>query len=128
MAKAKIMIIDDEEDFLRLTKMNLEDTGKFEVMTLANAKDIIPRLHNFKPDLILLDLLMPGIGGIDVCEILNKDLAEQSVPVIVLSALDKNSDKLKAYQEGVVDYLVKPIEKEALIASIDKALQSKYGQ
>lgn len=128
MTKARIMIIDDEEDFLRLTKMNLEDTGRFEVMTLANAKDILLRLHNFKPDLILLDLLMPGIGGIEVCEILNKDLAEQSVPVIVLSALDKNSDKLKAYQEGVVDYLVKPIEKEALIASIDKALQSKYGQ
>lgn len=128
MGKVKIMIVDDEEDFLKLTKMNLEDSGKFEVMTLASAKEIIPCVHNFKPNLILLDLLMAGIGGIEVCEMLNNDPVGKSVPVIVLTALNKNTDKLKAYQSGVVDYLVKPIEKEELIISIDKALQSKYGQ
>jgi two-component system alkaline phosphatase synthesis response regulator PhoP len=128
MGKVKIMIVDDEEDFLKFTKMNLEDSGKFEVMTLASAKEIIPHVHNFKPNLILLDLLMAGIGGIEVCEMLNNDPVGKSVPVIVLTALNKNTDKLKAYQSGVVDYLVKPIEKEELIISIDKALQSKYGQ
>ena len=67
MTRKKILVIDDEQDFLRITKLNLEATGKFEVMTLPTAKDIINTVHNFKPDLILLDLLMPVIGGIDAC-------------------------------------------------------------
>ena len=128
MAKARIMIIDDEEDYLFITKMNLEDAGKFEVMTLANAKEVIARVHSFKPDLILLDLLMPGIGGMEVCEILNDDPIGQSVPLIVISALDKSTDKLNVYKEGVVDYIVKPIEKDELVQRIERALKHKYGK
>lgn len=125
MAKSKILIIDDENDFLMITKMNLEDTGKFEVLTLPSAKDVISSLHSFQPDLILLDLLMPGIGGVEVCEILNKDPLGQSVPVIVITALNKSVDKANAYKEGVVDYLVKPIERDELILRIEKAIQLK---
>jgi len=125
MAKSKILIIDDENDFLMITKMNLEDTGKFEVLTLPSAKDVISNLHSFQPDLILLDLLMPGIGGVEVCEILNKDPLGQSVPVIVITALNKSVDKANAYKEGVVDYLVKPIERDELISRIEKAIQLK---
>jgi len=125
MAKSKILIIDDENDFLMITKMNLEDTGKFEVLTLPSAKDVISNLHSFQPDLILLDLLMPGIGGVEVCEILNKDPLGQSVPVIVITALNKSVDKANAYKEGVVDYLVKPIERDELILRIEKAIQLK---
>jgi len=125
MAKAKIMIIDDEEDFLSITRMNLEDTGKFEVLALKNAKELIPQLHSFKPDLILLDLLMPEIGGVEACEILNKDPLGQSIPVIAISALNKNVDKYNVYKEGVVDYIVKPVEKDELIQRIEKILRFK---
>ncbi|MCX5695286.1 MAG: response regulator [Candidatus Omnitrophica bacterium] len=128
MNKKKILVVDDEIDFLKVMRLNLEETGRFEVVTLESAKEIIPSLHSFRPDLILLDLLMPGTGGMEVCEMLNADPIGQEVPVIVLSALDKYTDKLKAFQRGVVDYLVKPIEKGELITSIDKAFQSKYGQ
>ena len=123
--KKRVLIIDDEEDFLKITKLNLQECGSFEVMTLPNAKDLISRLHNFKPDVILLDLLMPGIGGIEACEMLNKDPLGQRTPVIILTALQKDSDKISAYREGIVDYLVKPIEKKDLIAKIEKALQFK---
>ena len=123
--KRRILIIDDEKDFLKITKLNLEETGRFEVMALSNAKDMISWLHNFKPDVILLDLVMPGIGGIEACEMLNKDPLGQKVPVIILSALEKDVDKLSVYKKGIMDYLVKPIEKKDLIAKIEKILQDK---
>ena len=119
------MAIDDEEDFLKIVKLNLVETDKYEVLTLSSVKDIISQVHSFKPDIILLDLLMPAVGGLEACEMLNNDPMGSNIPIIVLSALDKNMDKLKAYRLGVVDYLVKPIEKKDLIASIEKALQSK---
>lgn len=125
MEKKKILLIDDEEDFLNFTKLNLEESGKFEVMTLSSAKDTISQIHSFNPQLILLDMLMPGAGGIEVCEMLNNDPIGQRIPIIILSALDKHGDKLQAYKTGVVGYLVKPIEKDTLIAKIEKVLQAK---
>lgn len=125
MKKMKVLLIDDEEDFLKITRLNLEDTGKFEVMALNNAKEIILQLHNFKPDIILLDLLMAGLGGIEACDMLNKDPIGQKTPIIVLTALDNDADKLTAYKKGIVDYLAKPIDKDTLVAKIEKALENK---
>ena len=128
MLKKKILAVDDEEDFLKIIKLNLEVTGKYEVLTLPTAKDIIAQAKNFKPDVILLDLLMPGIGGIEACKRLKEDLPKKDTPIIILSALDKDEDKLKAYKEGIVDYITKPIEAPELIAKIEKVLEYKQGQ
>ncbi len=128
MAKKKVMIVDDEVDFLKMVKLNLEDTEKFEVLALSSANDIIAQLHSFKPDVILLDMVMPGIGGIEACEMLNKDPIGQVLPILILSALDKDKDKLMAYKKGIVGYLTKPIEKDILIGKIENALYSKYTQ
>lgn len=125
MEKSRILIVDDEQDFLMMVRLNLEDTGKFEVMTLSNANEIIARLHSFKPNLILLDMVMPGIGGIEICDMLNSDPLGQTLPIIILSALDKDKDKLMAYKKGVVGYLTKPVEKDVLIAKIESALYFK---
>jgi len=123
--KKKIMIIDDEQDFLEITKLNLEGTGKYEVMPLSNTKDIIPKLRSFDPDVILLDILMPGKDGLQICEMLNSDPIGKEKPIIIISALIKNEDKLRAYKLGVIDYLTKPVEKNSLIFSIDKAMRFK---
>jgi len=125
MDKKRILIIDDEKDFLTIVKMNLEKTDKYTVMTLSNAKDIISQIHAFKPEVILLDLLMPSIGGIEACEILNKDPFAQKIPVIIVSALEKQTDKLEAYKLGVTDYIVKPVEIDELVTKIEKALRYK---
>ncbi|MDD5422089.1 MAG: response regulator [Candidatus Omnitrophota bacterium] len=125
MDKRKVLIVDDEEDFLMITKLNLEDSGKYEVMTLSDANGIVAQVNSFEPDVILLDILMPNVGGIDACKALNADPKAKSIPIIVLSALGRDDDKLNAYKVGVVDYLVKPIEKDALIAKIEKALRYK---
>lgn len=118
-------MIDDEKDFVKITKLNLEETGEYEVMGLLSAKDLIAQVHSFKPDVILLDLLMPVIGGLEACQMLNNDPVGKGVPIIVLTALDKKADKIKAYKEGVVEYLVKPIDKKDLIFKIEKVLQLK---
>ena len=125
MDKKKIMIVDDEEDFLSMTKLVLESIGEYEVLTLPTTKDIVAHVHTFCPHVILLDLLMPGIGGLEVCEMLNKDPKGKCIPIIILSALSKDTDKLKAYKLGVVNYLTKPIGKDDLIAKIEKALRYK---
>jgi CheY-like chemotaxis protein len=121
--KRKILVIDDEESFLMLVKLNLENTGKFEVMTSPSAKDIVAQVNTFKPDIVLLDIIMPGIRGIEACEMLNKDPVGARIPIIILSALDKDYDRLSAYKVGVVDYLAKPIDKAELIRKIEKALE-----
>jgi DNA-binding response OmpR family regulator len=125
MEKRKVMIVDDEEHFLKITKINLEKTGTYEVQTISDARDIISRVKSFNPDVILLDILMPKMDGAEVCKMLNEDPAFNRVPVITLSALDTDKDKLMMYKLGVVDFLVKPIEKDELIAKIEKALQYK---
>lgn len=125
MPNKKILVVDDEVDFTRLLKSNLEETGKYEVLALPNANDIISQVHAFKPDVILLDILMPGAKGIEVCEILNKDVIGKTIPIIIIFALAKNADKYKAYRVGVVDYMEKPIEIERLIVKIDKYIQFK---
>ncbi|MFH1191466.1 MAG: response regulator [Candidatus Omnitrophota bacterium] len=123
MAKKRVLVIDDEEDYLKITKLNLEETNNYEVMILPNAKDVISRVHSFKPDIILLDMLMPVVGGVDVCEMLNNDQLGARIPIIIISALEKDEDKLKAYRVGVTDYIIKPTGKNELIAKIEKALK-----
>lgn len=125
MDKKKILLIDDEVKFLEIVQLNLEGTGEYEVMTLADPRNALYSVHSFMPQLILLDLIMPHVGGMEVCEMLNADPLGSKIPIIILSALEKDSDKLHAFKLGVVDYLVKPIDRDELIAAINKALKFK---
>jgi CheY-like chemotaxis protein len=87
MEKRKVMIVDDEEHFLKITKINLEKTGTYEVQTISDARDIISRVKSFNPDVILLDILMPKMDGAEVCKMLNEDPAFNRVPVKIEKAL-----------------------------------------
>lgn len=121
------MIIDDEKDYALLLKLRLESLGDYEVKALWEVKDLINQIHVFKPEVILLDLLMPGIGGLDICEILNNDPVGATIPIIVISGLDKSTDKIAAFKAGVTDYFVKPVDNKKLIEAIEKAIKSKSG-
>lgn len=124
MEKKRILVLDDEVNITSMIKTRLEYTGEYEVRTLSDAKNIVLEVRTFKPDCILLDLLMPEIGGIEVCQMLNNDPLGITIPIIVISALDKNVDKIKAYKLGVVDYLTKPFEAETLLYAVSKAVKS----
>jgi len=121
--KKKVLVVDDEADSLKILKINLEDTNNYEVLALSSANDIISQVHLFKPDIILLDILMPEINGIEACEMLNNDSLGERIPIIILSALDKDVDKLKTLKSGMLDYLVKPVKIEELISKIEKYAQ-----
>lgn len=113
----KILIVDDEEDFLSLLMYTLEERG-FEVMTSANAIDAGIKISSVLPALILMDIKMPGINGFQACEAIKKNPVTKDVPIIVVSALSDESDINKARGMGVVDYFVKPVNIEKLIARI----------
>ncbi|NLE92322.1 MAG: response regulator [Elusimicrobia bacterium] len=124
MTKHRVMIIDDEINAVDLLKHRLESEG-YQVLALLNAKEIISEVHRFLPDIIILDLLMPELGGLDACEMLNKDPVGQSTPIIVVSGLNKDIDKKKAYVMGIQEYFVKPVDIEVLLQAIRKYIKEK---
>lgn len=127
MEKKRILIVDDDEHIANLTKLRLENKGEYEVKALFEATDIISQVGAFKPDVILLDMLMPDIGGLEVCRRLNDNPLTCAIPIIVVSALSGDMDKLKAYKLGVIDYLVKPFDAKLLFMAIEKAVRAKRG-
>lgn len=124
MEKNKIMIIDDESSAVDLLTHRLESEG-YHVLALSDAKGVISELHSFVPDLIILDLLMPEYGGLDVCEMLNKEPLGLNTPIIVVSALNKDADRKKAYSLGIEAYFVKPVDMDVLLAAIKKLIKNK---
>ncbi|MFA5144324.1 MAG: response regulator [Candidatus Omnitrophota bacterium] len=123
MEKIKVIIVDDEDLFLKITKINLERAGKFEVKTISDAAGILLLVKSFNPDIILLDILMPKTDGMEVCKMLREDPAGKKVPIIALTALDTDKVRTMMYKLGVVDFLIKPIETSELISRIEKALK-----
>ncbi|MDD4908280.1 MAG: response regulator [Candidatus Omnitrophica bacterium] len=123
--KTRVLVVDDEEDFLKITKLNLEETGEYEVVTLSSAKNIVGDVLACSPDVILMDILMPAVGGIGAVAQLNKDSITQNIPIIIISAANKEIYVNKAYREGVVNYVFKPIDKKDLITKIELALRFK---
>ena len=121
----KILIIDDEVDFTHFVKKGLDASGEFEAEAFNDAKNIVERVKVFGPDLILLDLMMPNIGGFEVCEMLNRDKDTQNIPIIVISALGGYTDIKRAYKLGVIGYLTKPFDFDQLVSEIKKALSYK---
>lgn len=121
----KILIVDDEEEVANTLKEILERKCRYVVKTLSEAKDVLSCVHAFNPDVILLDLVMPKIGGLEACEMLDNDPIGSGIPVIIISGLEKDADKAKAYKLGVVDYLVKPLQHADIIAAIEKAIKHK---
>lgn len=123
MGKKRILIIDDEVDFSGLVKMNLELTGDFEVGIAANGKKGIKLAKRIKPDLILLDILMPGMDGFEVLEKLKKHEDTMMIPVVMLTAKGDEASKTKATQLYDELYITKPIEATDLKIKIEEVLE-----
>ncbi len=121
----KILIIDDEEDFCFFVKKNLEAISNYEIIVANKGKKGIQIARKEKPDLILLDIMMPGIDGFEVLKRLKANEETQSIPVIMLTAKDEDESKIKASGLYCEDYLVKPVEKLVLRAKIQKVLSLK---
>lgn len=118
----KILIIDDEEDFCYFAKKNLEAISNYEIITANKGKKGIQIARKEKPDLILLDIMMPGIDGFEVLKRLKGNEKTQRIPVIMFTAKDEDEAKIKASGLYCEDYIVKPVENVVLRAKIHKVL------
>ncbi len=125
MEKKKILLVDDEVVFLKFLDSILEATGKYEIMALLNTDNLVNRISKFKPDIILLDIIMPGANGIEVCRALKNDPAVKDIPVVMLSAMDRDEERLKAFKAGAYDFIAKPVKKEDLLNKIELILGSQ---
>ncbi|NEO34454.1 MAG: response regulator [Symploca sp. SIO3C6] len=115
--KAVILIVDDKPSNLQVLFTYLEQVG-FKVLVAQNGESAIKIAEFALPDLILLDILMPGINGFDTCRKLKAQASTQDIPVIFLTALSETVNQVKGFELGGVDYITKPIEQEEVLARI----------
>ena len=120
--KSTILIIDDEEDFCLFIKRNLELTDNYKIIVATAGKKGIWLARLAKPDLILLDIMMAGIGGLEVLERLKGDEEKCNIPIVVVSARGDNATKEQAMSLHCDDYIVKPVKVEILISKIEDIL------
>ena len=120
----KILVVDNEEDIVEMLKYNLEKEG-YTVFTALNGKRAIEQAQENKPNLILLDIMMPEMDGWEVCKQLMKDEKTSTIPVIFLTAKGSEVDEVVGLELGADDYIVKPISIRKLIARIKTALRRK---
>lgn len=125
--KKRVFIADDDEAVLTSLQRLLQ-LSDFEVETTRSPKEIVPMIKAFMPDIILLDLLMPNLGGLEICEMLNGDEQTQGIPIIVISALGREEDIKRAYKLGVIGYFVKPYDFNGLLKEINRAIAYKEGK
>jgi len=130
MDKKKILIIDDEENFCKLVKKNVENTGEYEVFIATNGQDGLSLVKNIKPDLVLLDIAMPDMDGTEVAEEIRNNQSIQDTPIVFLTAIvneaEAEADSQASFTRGYV-ILSKTVTIKELIACI-KANVRRYSE
>jgi two-component system phosphate regulon response regulator PhoB len=122
MGRKIILIVEDEEDILELERFNLEREG-FAVETAGNGEEavrMIPRKH---PDLVLLDLMLPGLDGLEVCRAIKKDPKTANIPIIMVTAKGEEADVVSGLELGADDYVTKPFSMKVLVARVRSLLR-----
>lgn len=119
---AKIMVVDDESVITSLVEVFLESNGFKNILCLNDSKQALQAIHSFDPDLMLLDILMPTLGGLELLEKIRADEAHDDLVVLMLSAASK-SLKYKALRLGAVDFVDKPVDAAQLAQKVRDSLR-----
>jgi two-component system, OmpR family, alkaline phosphatase synthesis response regulator PhoP len=122
MANEKILMVDDEEDLLELVNYNLKKNG-YIIDTVTTGEDALEQVRTSSPDLILLDLMLPGIDGLDVCRIVKNDAKTSHIPIIMISAKGEEADIVIGLEIGADDYITKPFSPRILAARVKSVLR-----
>ena len=122
MAGEKILVVDDEEHIQELIKFNLEKSG-FKVICTGNGIDAVKLVKEQFPQLMLLDLMLPGMDGLDVCKEIRKDSSMSNMPIIMLTAKGEEIDKIIGLELGADDYITKPFSVRELVARVKAILR-----
>ncbi|ASV13047.1 MULTISPECIES: response regulator [Leptospira] len=115
----KVLVVDDEEDIAELIRFHLEENG-YQVDTCQNGLEVLPKLEKNTPDLVILDLMLPGIGGMDLCK---KIKEKYSMPIIMVTAKSGETEAVLGLELGADDYVRKPFSTRELIARVRSVLR-----
>jgi two-component system phosphate regulon response regulator PhoB len=124
MPKETILAVDDEREILELLAYNLTKSG-YRVLTVTTGEDALTTARTQTPDLVILDLMLPGIDGLDVCKILKNDPRTTAIPILILSAKGEESDIVTGLELGASDYMTKPFSPRVLLARIRAVLRQR---
>jgi DNA-binding response OmpR family regulator len=119
--KAKIMVIDDQEDILDMVKLILEEAG-FVVLTMLSGHEALQLIYREKPNLILLDIMMPDLDGLELLKILKIEESTAGIPVVMLTAKVEARDKMAAMRDKAADYICKPFQPQELVDRVKAVL------
>lgn len=120
----KVLVVDDEEQIIKMLKLRLEFFGHC-VIAAGNGQECLQKISE-KPDIILLDAVMPGLSGFEVCKKIKEMEAVKDIPVIILTALTSEEDVDKSIECGASCFISKPFNAEDVIVKINNALDAKY--
>ena len=126
-AMALIMIVDDSPTEVHVMKTALEKHG-FQTMSAADGSECLSLAREVRPDLIFMDVVMPGVNGFQATRSLTRDPKTKSIPVVMITTKDQETDRIWGMRQGAVDYLVKPVGETALIAKANEVLQQIEGR
>jgi DNA-binding response OmpR family regulator len=120
--RSKILVVDDEPEAVELIEFNLKQAG-FDVMTAADGAEALKKARAGAPSLILLDLMLPEVDGLEVCKILRRDAAMARIPIVMVTAKAAEIDRILGLELGADDYITKPFSPRELVLRIKNVLQ-----
>jgi len=118
----KILVVDDETDVIDMLVVNLRGAG-FQVTSVEDGSSALAKARSESPSLIILDLMLPGMSGLEICKVLKGDAATRHIPVIMLTAKGEEVDKIVGLELGADDYVTKPFSPRELILRINRSLR-----
>src|SRR4030095_2828172 len=120
--RTRVLVVDDEADLLELVHYNLTKTG-YDVACVMSGEEALAHVRSSPPDLIVLDVLLPGLDGLEVCKTLRRNPTTAGIPIVVLPARSEDADVFAALELGADDYLTKPFSPRVLLARIKAVLR-----
>jgi DNA-binding response OmpR family regulator len=120
----KILVVDDEPDAIELIKFNLKAAG-YEVITAVDGEEALKKARSMLPDLVILDLMLPEVDGLEVCKILRRDQRVSATPILMLTAKAAEIDRVLGLELGADDYVTKPFSPRELVLRVKRLLRTE---
>lgn len=122
--KSKILVVDDEPDAVEMLEFNLKSAG-YDVVTAADGEEALEKARSVLPNLIVLDLMLPEVDGMEVCKILRRDQRTSGIPIIMLTAKAAEIDRVLGLELGADDYVTKPFSIRELVLRVKRLLRAE---
>jgi len=121
--RARVLVVDDEADLVRILQFGLQGIG-YQVETASDGQEALKKAREQKPDIILLDLMLPKLDGYKVCRLLKFDERYKNIPIIILSARTQEGDQLLAMEMGANRFITKPYDFQEVLGHMEALLKS----